>query len=198
MKRIINFFRNIFSLKTSDNKSIQQIEPVQESREKFEKAMIFIRKVEGGLFDHPDDPGGLTNMGITQRDYPNLNIKKLTRKQADDIFYKDYWKRSYSENLPHPAYISYFDSVVNTGLSRANKILQKTLGTTQDGFIGPKTIEAIKKLDPLKLATGIAKNKQNFYVNLSARNTKYRSFIKGWTRRTNALLDYITKGAFSW
>ncbi len=197
MKSIFNFFKNLFSRKPQTKQITQKVVPTN-SREKFEKAMKFVRVVEGGLFNHPNDPGGLTNMGITQRDYPNLNIKKLTRKQADDIFYNDYWKRSYAENLPFPAYISYFDSVVNTGLSRANRILQKSAGVEQDGVIGPMTIEAVSKVNPQVLNNNIIKNRQNFYVNLAARNEKFRSFIKGWTRRSKALTEYTTTGSFSW
>lgn len=177
---------------------IVNVKETEKDKEKFEKAMKFIRVVEGGKFFHPNDPGGFTNMGLTQRDYPKLDLQNLTRKQADDIFYKDYWKRSSASLLPFPAYISYFDAVVNTGIGRANKILQSALEVEQDGIIGALTLKKVKDVDPVKLAINLAEGKQKFYINLSSKNSRYRPFMKGWTRRTNALKEYINAGDFSW
>lgn len=199
MTKFFEFFKRLFSKK--ENKINVVVEPVKEDkdRDKFEKAMKFIRVVEGGKFFHPNDPGGFTNMGLTQRDYPNLDLKNLTREQADNIFYKDYWKKSFAHILPFPAYISYFDAVVNAGVGRANKILQEALKVKSDGVIGPKTINALNNFsDPTKLALALADGKQNFYLRLTKSRPKLKSFIKGWTRRTKALKDYITLGEFSW
>lgn len=211
---LINFLKKIFTKKQNNtlNVVVESKGPISEDKlpevilkenktdkDKFETAMKFIRVVEGGKFFHPNDPGGFTNMGLTQRDYPKLDLHNLTRKQADDIFYKDYWKKSIAGKLPHPACVSYFDAVVNTGVGRANKILQKTIGVEQDGDIGPLTLKAVKDYpDPKKLAIGLANNKQNFYVNLAAKNPRYRPFLKGWTRRSNALKQYIETGKFTW
>jgi lysozyme family protein len=173
--------------------------PSYTDKEKFEKAMKFVRVVEGGKFNHPNDPGGFTNMGLTQRDYPNLDLHNLTRKQADEIFYRDYWKKSAAGKLPCPVFISYFDSVVNTGASRANKILQKALGVKQDGIIGPQTLKAINEhKNPKQLALAAADEKQNFYLRLINKNSKFKSFKKGWARRTNALKNYINSGDVVW
>jgi lysozyme family protein len=185
-------------LKDIPTPTIVNKKEIEKNKEKFEKAMKFIRVVEGGKFFHPNDPGGFTNMGLTQRDYPNLDLHNLTRKQADEIFYKDYWQKSSATHLPYPAYISYFDAVVNTGTSRANKILQGILGVEQDGIVGALTLKKLKDVDPKELAINLADGKQKFYVNLSAKNSRYRPFMRGWTRRTNALKEYITKGDFAW
>lgn len=202
MSFIFNLFKNLFKKKNTESVIVEPTVVItkekEKDRDKFETAMKFIRVVEGGKFFHPNDPGGFTNMGLTRRDYPNLDLENLTRKQADDIFYKDYWKRSAATYLPFPAYISYFDSVVNTGINRANKILQKSLGVEVDGLVGKITLKALEKVSPIKLALDIANNKQNFYANLTKKNSRYKPFLKGWTRRTNALVDYIKKGDFSW
>ena len=208
---ILNFIKRMFNKETVKVEIAKEVKPeevptptivnqkeIEKDKEKFEKAMKFIRVVEGGKFFHPNDPGGFTNMGLTQRDYPKLDLKNLTRKQADDIFYKDYWKKSSASSLPFPAYISYFDAVVNTGTGRANRILQEALDVTVDGKIGPITLKEAESEDPLKLAINLANGKQQFYIRLAQRNPKYRSFIKGWTRRTNALKEYINSGDFSW
>ena len=196
MIKVLIFFKNLFVRKP---KTVEEVRQIPSERERFENAMKFVRVIEGGKFFHKNDPGGFTNMGLTQRDYPNLDLKKLTRKQADEIFFTDYWNKSSANILPHPAYISYFDAVVNTGKSRANKILQKTLNLKEDGVIGPITESAIKNVkDPIKFALDLADGKQKFYERLVRSNTKFKSFIKGWTRRNIALRDYIKTGAFSW
>lgn len=192
MIKIIDFFRNLFSRKTTPHSQKNELDA-------FESAMKFIRVIEGGKFFHKNDPGGFTNMGLTQRDYPNLDLKNITRQQADDIFRKDYWEKSIAQLLPYPVYISYFDAVVNTGVTRANKLLQKALNLKQDGKIGPVTLAAIKGIkDSKEFAIKLADEKQKFYENLTKSKPKLKSFIKGWTRRTNALKEYIKTGSFSW
>jgi len=201
---LLDFLKNLFKRRESTNLKQEETLPGSEpksetSREKFEKAMKFVRVVEGGIFNHPNDPGGFTNMGLTQRDYPNLDLKNLTRKQADNIFYKDYWSKSSANKLPDPVYISYFDSVVNTGVGRANRILQKSVGAKQDGVVGPITLGLVKKYeDPVELALKVADNKQLFYESLVKRSDRYKPFLRGWTRRSNALKTYIKTGSFSW
>jgi lysozyme family protein len=197
---IFDFFRKLFTRKSKIQPQIvEQSSSEISDRDKFEKAMKFVRVVEGGKFNHPNDPGGFTNMGLTQRDYPNLDLKNLTRKQADDIFYKDYWRKSSASKLPDPVYVSYFDSVVNTGLGRANKILQQALNVKQDGKIGPITLKAINDYkDPVKLAIAVADSRQSFYERLTKNRPQFKSFIRGWTRRTKALKEYIKTGSFSW
>ena len=160
-------------------------------RDKFERAMTFVRAAEGGYYNHPNDPGGETMYGITKRDYPKLDIKNLSREKADDIFFHDYWELSVAEKLPEPAYISYFDSVVNTGRKQSNKFLQRALGVVADGVVGPVTLKAAEKADPLKLANNIIDQRQTFYVNLSDSKPKLRVFLKGWTNRNNNLRKYI-------
>jgi lysozyme family protein len=161
-------------------------------REKFEKAMKFVRVAEGGYFNHPNDPGGETMYGITKRDYPNLDIKNLSREKADDIFFEDYWSLSSAEKLPEPVYISYFDSVVNTGRKQANKFLQRALGVVADGIVGPVTLESVEKADAKELAAKIVDQRQTFYENLSVNKPKLKVFLKGWTNRNTNLKHFIT------
>jgi len=160
-------------------------------KEKFEKAMKFVREAEGGYYNHPNDPGGETMYGITKRDYPNLDIKNLSREKADEIFFEDYWSLSSAESLPEPVYISYFDSVVNTGRKQANKFLQRALGVVADGVVGPVTLKAITKINSFELANKIIDQRQKFYENLSESRPKLNVFLKGWTNRNNNLRRYI-------
>lgn len=160
-------------------------------RDKFEKAMKFVRVAEGGYFNHPNDPGGETMYGITKRDYPKLDIKNLSREKADDIFFEDYWSLSSAEKLPEPVYISYFDSVVNTGRKQANRFLQRALSVVADGVVGPVTLKAVEKVDAKELAHKIIDQRQTFYETLSKNRPKLKVFLKGWTNRNNNLRKYI-------
>jgi len=164
--------------------------PSEKSKE-FEIAMKFVREAEGGLYFNENDPGKLTNMGITQRDYPLLDIKNLTREQADEIFWQDYWLKSSAYLIPYPAYISFFDSVVNTGRKQANKFLQRVVGATADGIVGPYTRSLLSKKDPVDVAYGIIDQRQTFYNNLAENRPKLAVFLKGWTNRNNNLRNYI-------
>ena len=59
--------------------------------ELFDKAMNFVGLMEGGYVNDPIDKGGETKYGISKRSYPNLDIKNLTKEQAREIYYKDFW-----------------------------------------------------------------------------------------------------------
>jgi len=79
--------------------------------------------VEGGLVDDPADPGGLTKFGISQKSYPQLDIRNLTPEQAKDIYYQDYWLAAACDHITNEALaILVFDCAVNQGVSRAKQI----------------------------------------------------------------------------
>ena len=124
----------------------------------FKDAVKIVLKHEGGYVNDPVDPGGETNMGISKKAYPFLDIKNLTIKQASDIYFKDYWLKAKVSKVPEELRMIYFDMVVNMGRSRAVKILQEAISakgvkTTIDGGIGPQTISnALKSgLEPERL-----------------------------------------------
>ena len=152
----------------------------------FDKAVEVILKHEGGYVNDPVDPGGETNMGISKKAYPYLNIKELTKKDAKDIYFKDYWLKAKCSKLPEELRMIYFDMVVNMGKSRAVKILQKAITakgvkTAVDGGIGPQTISnALKSgLEPDRLRSYRVK----YYADLISRKPKLEKYWFGWYRR---------------
>ena len=94
----------------------------------FKEALQFTLKWEGGYSNDPNDPGGETNFGISKRSYPELDISKLTIKQAEDIYYQNYWLKAGCEKLPFPLSICVFDTAVNMGRKRAKEFLDNCLG----------------------------------------------------------------------
>lgn len=105
-------------------------------------AIDFVLKYEGGLVDNPSDPGGLTNFGISSRSYPSIDIRNLTRDDAEKIYKRDYWDAVHGDELPEPLAVAVFDSAVNQGAGTAKRMLQISLGVTVDGVIGPRTVKA--------------------------------------------------------
>lgn len=146
----------------------------------FEKAIPFILEHEGGLVDHPNDPGGLTNFGICKRSYPDLDIRNLTKEQAIEIYKRDYWK-SYLDEIDFPISCKLFDASVNMGHKQANKLLQRAIWVEVDGKIGPKTISTIQSTKDI--VNKFISELESFYTNLATTKPKFQVFLKGWLRR---------------
>ena len=91
---------------------------------------------EGGLSDHPQDPGGLTKYGISRRAYPDLDIRRLTMDDAIELYRRDYWNPVHGTDLPPPLALLLFDAAVNQGAGTAVRLLQKAVGVTEDGNFG--------------------------------------------------------------
>ena len=149
----------------------------------------FVLKHEGGLVDHKDDPGGLTNRGISKRAYPDLDIRNLTEEEAMQIYYKDYWLRYRIDELPPAIRKIVFDGCVNMGRGMI-KVLQRTVnrkgGTLKvDGRIGRNTLGQTKKYKPE--VNRIKAYRIRYYVDLIRRNPKLESFYFGWFNRTVAI-----------
>jgi len=89
----------------------------------FDKAIKFVLKWEGGYSNDLNDPGGETKYGISKRSYPELDISKLTLKQAKEIYYQNYWLKCGCDSLPYPFNIVVFDTAVNMGRRRAMNFL---------------------------------------------------------------------------
>ncbi|MDZ7804703.1 glycoside hydrolase family 108 protein [Thiohalophilus sp.] len=105
-------------------------------------AMAWVIKTEGGYVNDPQDPGGETKYGISRRAHPGIDIKNLTVDEATELYRIDYWDAYRCGELPPAFGLFLFDSVVQHRPGDAVKILQRAIGTTVDGDIGPKTIAA--------------------------------------------------------
>ena len=153
------------------------------------KCLETILHHEGGYVNHPKDPGGETNLGVTKRVYEDFggtkDMKDLTREDVEPIYKKNYWDRVKGDDLPAGLDLCVFDFGVNAGTGRAAKYLQTLIGTVADGGIGPNTL---KKLNDYVEEHGIEdaiknyqSDRQKYYESLSTFDT----FGKGWTRRVD-------------
>lgn len=91
----------------------------------FDEVMEFIFKWEGGYVNNPADPGGATNFGISQRAYPHLDIENLTKEEAKQIYYEDYWLPSGADKLIYPDALALMDFAVHSGVVTALKFKEK-------------------------------------------------------------------------
>lgn len=115
-------------------------------KETFDSALSLVLELEGGD-KVVTDSGGLTKWGISQRAYPDLDIRSLTRAQAAEIYRQDYWNAVKSDELPPLLDAYVFDAAVNQGASAAIRMLQEQVGVTVDGVIGPKTLARVRALE---------------------------------------------------
>ncbi len=153
----------------------------------FERALKFVLSQEGGYSDNAKDPGGATNLGITQATLSKWRGHKVARnevqtlgvKEASTIYRRNYWQACKCDQLPPALAFLMFDAAVNQGVSRAIKILQKSIDTKVDGIIGPQTLDAVKKRDPKRLIIEFAARRMRHYGVLSI----FSVFGLGWSRR---------------
>jgi lysozyme family protein len=147
---------------------------------------------EGGYVDHPKDPGGATNWGITLATYSAFKgrkvskdeVRAMTRDDALRIYKRQYWDTVKGDDLPAGLDYAVFDFCVNSGPDRAVRDLQKVLGTVGvDGSMGMKTIAACEsyELGVQKLIRDYCQHRLNFMKSLKTWST----FGKGWERRVN-------------
>jgi lysozyme family protein len=159
----------------------------QQGSSRFDACMPFIFKAEGGYSDNPADPGGPTNFGITLatlRAYegdPNLtadDVKKLTPAVAKEIYRTAYWNRMQCGALPAGLDLEVFDFGVNSGPAESVKTLQRIVGVTQDGSIGPITLAAVGQFNVGDLIARFAQARLAFYQSLNM-----PEFEQGWATR---------------
>lgn len=143
----------------------------------FERAVAIVLEEEGGLVDNPKDPGGLTKYGISQRAYPKLDIRNLTRDDAKAIYLRDYW--GHCEALTWPLCLLVFDHSVNAGVGGALRLLQQGAGVPADSAWGPATSAAVAKLEPQKASAAYAVRRIRYYLSLSTAG----DFGVGWCGR---------------
>lgn len=165
-------------------------------KKNFRAALRLVIMHEGGYVDHPLDPGGATNMGITRRTLaasrtispwrklPKSEVRNLTRREAGRIYRTRYWDAIAGDLLPSGIDYAVFDYAVNSGPSRAAKALQQILGVPADGVIGPVSIGAVIAKNSAETIHELLHRRRQFLQRL--RN--WKTFGRGWNSRLNGVL----------
>jgi lysozyme family protein len=176
------------------------------AEEQFERCLAQVLRHEGGFADHPDDPGGATNMGITRQTLaawrgvtpvaalPVAAVRNLSGAEAAQIYRAKYWAPVGAATLPVGLDLALFDFAVHSGPSRAVKTLQAELGVGRDGILGPVTLKALEqrvaRVGADELIDALCGRRLQFLAELST----FAVFGKGWTARVAA----IRQTALNW
>lgn len=167
-------------------------------KDEFDKAMAIELQFEGGKVNDPDDPGGKTNQGITQRTYdayrvklgqPKRDVYTMTNAERDAIYKTQYWDKIMGDDMPPGIAFVVFDGAVNSGVSQSVKWLQGALGPLYtgkiDGLIGAKTIAGIKATnDHDALIARILERRMAFLQALKG----WEKYKNGWSSRVRQVL----------
>jgi lysozyme family protein len=158
-------------------------------KENWDACFEMVLRHEGGFVNHPKDPGGMTNLGVTRsawqgflnRDVTEAEMRALTPEAVKPFYKALYWDRIKGDVLPDGVDYAAYDLAVNSGPHRAAQYLQEIAGVTADGMIGPKSIEAIQSCDAKETADAICDMRLDFLKRLATFDT----FGKGWSRRVS-------------
>lgn len=146
----------------------------------FERCIPIILKHEGGFVDHPKDPGGMTNRGITRRVYERWLGRKVTRDEMVDlseetakaIYKQEYWR--YAEGLPPGLDLYVFDMAVNMGPGRAIRFTRESRLKLENRDVPYSDYDLLNELRD---------RRERYYRALP----HFPTFGRGWLRRTQAV-----------
>ena len=153
----------------------------------FDKCLKFVLQFEGKFVNNPKDPGGPTNLGVTQATLSNFlgrqasiaEVKALTPAKVAPIYRLKFWDHVNGDDLPEGIDLAVFDFGVHSGPRRGVMGLQRALNLADDGKLGPVTIAAAKKADPKTTINAICDERMAFLRKLKV----FKSFGKGLTNR---------------
>lgn len=150
---------------------------------------------EGGFVNHPRDPGGMTNLGVTKATYEawvgypvNERImRSLTPAHVKALYKTRYWDAVAGDLIPLGLDLCVFDFGVNAGPSRAARYLQVMVGAKPDGRIGPMTIARINTYIKTYGIQRVIDSYQNARIAYYKKLRTFPTFGKGWLRRVEAV-----------
>lgn len=152
----------------------------------FERAHAFTQTWEGGYVNHPNDPGGETNLGVTRNVWlawcarQNLTpkpMRDLTPADVLPLYRAQYWE-PYAAQYPWPLSAAAYDIAVNHGPGNLKIMMQDASGST-----------------PLTRALSLCKAREQFYRNIVASRASQGVFLKGWMRRVNDQRRWLKENA---
>ncbi len=163
----------------------------------YDEALRRLLVHEGGYSNLSADPGGPTNFGITLTDYRKYigaggtaaDVRAMTVFQAKNIYREKYWNAVRGDELPAGVDYAVFDYGVNSGVSRAIKVLQRVVGVAADGKLGPATLAALTRRDPRAVVTAISDERLAFLKSLRT----WPVFGTGWGRRVAEVRAYALR-----
>ena len=160
----------------------------------FETCLASVLREEGGYSNNPNDRGGATDRGVTQRIYDAYrrsrgldprDVRLMTNDECAEIYKEGFWDKINGDALPPAIALVAFHAAVNSGPPNGTRLLQKIVGAAADGVIGPMTLKALQAYASAHGLHTVVRQYQNgrrdFYRGLKA----FETFGKGWLARTD-------------
>ncbi len=178
--------------------------------EAFRADLQWVTGHEGGISNHPSDPGGFTVKGIARKKHPDetelwdrvLSIgassildDAIVNEHIENIYFKDYYGPLNCDRMPFRLRRKVFDTAVNVGRRRCARWVQRTVNLADrgsdrepllvDGGIGDKTIEALLRYaaEDRFLTKQVAGFQMTHYQSLCEKRKRFEAFLRGWTNR---------------
>lgn len=165
----------------------------------FEEAAKITATHEGGFADVAGDRGGATNYGVTSSTYtrwrrqqglPPQPVTMITQEEVTAIK-REYWRDGHCDDLPARIAVAHFDACFHHGPGNAARLLQRAVGVTDDGAIGPKTLAAVTRIiaaasDAAVLA-GMLRERELFCRQIVRADPTQTKFLNGWVNRVRGL-----------
>lgn len=176
-------------------------------------ALDWVLDAEGGFVDDPTDRGGATNLGISinfLRGLPDHDgdgfldgdidqdgdvdvddIRRLNHALAAELYYRHFWSPDRCDELPPAVALCLFDGMVNHGPRTARVLVQRALGVTADGNVGPRTRAAAKKVNQRVFLVDYLSYRAKLYADITRSRPEQEKFLRGWFVRLFTLQTYI-------
>lgn len=157
----------------------------------FDRCLTELLKHEGGYSNHPQDKGGRTNLGVTQRVYEawvghpvsEQIMRSLTPQHVRALYKANYWDAVKGDDLPAGVDMCVFDFAVNAGVSRAARYLQLMTGAAADGKVGVNTLRQLQQYVLTHDLTHAVDRYQDLREAYYRKLKTFPTFGRGWLRR---------------
>ena len=159
---------------------------------KYEKLIPTVLKWEGSFVNHPSDPGGATNSGVTLSTFRSVygkdktvqDLKNMTRKQWEYIFKTRFWDRWKADDIDNQSIANLLVDWLWASGVYGIKYPQEVLGVKTDGIVGLKTLAAINYYPNKKeLFDKLWNRRKKHFEDIVRNRPQSKVFLKGWLRR---------------
>lgn len=173
--------------------------------DRFDEIIGVVLSFEGGVSNHPNDSGGLTNMGITQTVYDGYrkeakllprSVRDITLLEAKDIYKKKYWAESRAQYLRPPLDLVVFDTAVNFGVGRSNQFLGEALGLKPSTKWQADISNQIHEQSATDIAFRVIALRMEWRGRKVVEKAVLKDFLAGWLNRDRRLFNMISNGQY--